>query len=776
MSINVSLALLMFAFLPAPAFAAERSDVRRTLEEFMEDEWRLPQKELFEAFTLQFEYRVIYGDVDNSRELRWQFDNSLGPKVRACSADGVPFQIGRGSNVWILNSTDVEASKKFRAGFDWNVERLTDLNTVPGFRPDEYIRLRIDLSSLVKDLWDARREDTAVFRTNPPRAAWTTRDSTRVDVAFTRERVPEHIPVKEIRCRLDDGNTFALTNISAVHSRDFSATQCLRSLSSSYAICDQPFQKGTHEELRSCAEDSFSRALKNPQDLTVKAASESSKQAIWELTASKQKLSAQSTANLRQLLVSLRDDARRPSSLSELTGILTEHVIEPIRVQKVLPEALSRFPSDKLRPPVFLTGHERWRVRELLEVVLAPRSLGELREGLDRVALAEQPEPTPFTIEDRLTALDLIGELGLTPERQEFQRWDDRLRGDRNDEIRLMWSAVLARQGVASDADIKLLRFAMTNHDISDRMRWICLEALLLLDATDGLKDEVVQAFQTSAGRHKPLGRRCKFAAGCAREGREVLCDILRRGPQVQDFEEALALAETSIGPDDEVWQDCQSIVESVALDKGTPRELAVRAAAIASLGDRSRSFHDAFVRSVLRSHQLPYWQFTGWRYLRRNDKGEKFVEEFEEILRTGNLENRRAAAHTVFSSFSRIPESKDIRAAYSRVFLLLTRDSDFEVRRSALSLFCILRDHKTAKLVDQWLPLFVEMTRNETDPEHFAEVATEICGQVGIRMNVSLRFDATQPSYPKRSADEVAALVRVHRDEIQKSLDDLVR
>lgn len=333
-----------------------------------------------------------------------------------------------------------------------------------------------------------------------------------------------------------------------------------------------------------------------------------------------------------------------------------------------------------------------------------------------------------------------------------------------------LWAAAAARIGGLWEVDAALLRQIVEDDQVPQELRLICLEGLLLLGDTGGL-EEFIYATVCGAGDDvRDMARRCLFAAGCSREGRAVLRRMLVDRLPEKLFRSALFLAETGIRPGDSEWETCLQVAEEIALDPQSPWELRVKASELASFGDESRPFRDRFIWQVLLSGKARAFNETGWRYLPQHSGGQRYVAEFEQVLRTGTADQRRFAVYLLSRSCDKELTTSQEEQAVLKLLRLIAADDEIGGFLSATLMYRKFRKPVARCFADELLPFLMQRIHAERDPERFADFLTSFASTLSRSVEPDPIFDANP--HRRRTVEETRRLVETHRTEYEAMVD----
>lgn len=748
----------------------------------------IPPEDILDDLCYQFEYRVISDfHRDQRTDLRWQIDNYyMYPVKQLVSADGLPRYWSGMSGTFI-----VDGSLRNKSGYwceakvPWEVETAWEFLVAPDFRSERH-SMRIDFRTLLLDLWNDRRADTVVYDGRTSMIRWERTDDSHVEILFARERRPQQFPLQRLQVR-SRGKITAITNMVVLPGRHFPGNFAARCTSSRQLLEKEErkrYEEIPEEKLASTLQDSVRREVDRQHAQNSADSTETVARAMWDQLAPRERFTPEENQLIKTCLLNLdvlrgkppvpppdtRTQTTRKQVLDPLTDFIVRRVVEPIRVQTLRPmdprEGDWRRPDSK-RVATYLTGHERWRTAERFEAFAEPGLPSDVYESLAVVIL-----DTHAVQEDRIAALDLLGELGLPPLDRMLPKLDQRLRQDNDLLIRALWASAAARIGGIQEVDARLLRQVVEDETMPQYVRLTCLEGLLLLGDTDGLEEFIYATVCSAADDVRDLPRRCLFAAGCSPEGRTVLRHILvDRRPEAL-LPSALFLAETSVHPGDSEWEACLQVAEEIALDRQRPWELRVKASEIASFGDESRPFRDQFVRQVLLSGEARALSETGWRYLPKQSGGQRFITEFEQVLRTGTADQRKFAAYLLDLSCDKELTSAEEQAVL-KLLRLIAVDDEAQGFPRATSMYYKFRKPESRCFIDELLPFFVQRIHTERDPERFADFVSSFASALSRSLEPHPQIDPQ--THRLRTPEDVRRIVNAHRGKYEEMVDQWV-
>ena len=747
---------------------------------------RIPPEDHHDELCYQFEYRVISDfNRDQRTDLRWQIDNyHTYPTKQLVSADGIPrYWSGMAGTFIVDGSLGNNRGYWCEAKVPWDVETAREFLVAPDFRPERF-SMRIDFRTLLIDLWNDRRPETVVYEGRTSMICWERTNDSQVEILFAREQRPQQFPLQQLRVH-SRGKITAITNMVVLPGRHFPGNYAARCTSSRRLLEKEErkrYEEIPEEKLASTLQDSVRREVDRQHAATSVDSTETVARALWDQLAPRDRFTPEENQLIKTCLLNLdflrgkppvpspdtRTQTPRKQVLDQLTDFIVRRVVEPIRVQtlrSIDPQEGDWRRPDSKRVATYLTGHERWRTVERLEAFAELGLPAAMYASLADVIL----DPSAAQ-EDRLAALDLLGEIGLPPLHPVLPKLDESLRRDEDPRIRALWAAAAARIGGIQEVDAALLRQMVKDGMMPHELRMICLEGLLLLGDTGGL-EEFLYATVCGAGDDvRDMARRCLFAAGCSREGRAVLRRMLVDRRPEKLLRSALFLAETCIHPGDPEWEACLQVAEGIALDPQSSWELRVKASEIASSGDESRPFRDRFVRQVLLSGEAGSFYQSGWRYLPRQSGGQRFVVEFEQALQTGTAEQRRFAAYLLNLSCDKELSTAEEEQAILKLLRLIAVDDEAHGFPSATALYWKFRKPKTRCFVDELLPFFVKRIHEERDPERFADFVSNFANALDRSIQPHPKID--DKTHRLRTAEATRRLVEAHRAEYEAMVD----
>jgi hypothetical protein len=628
----------------------------------------------------------------------------------------------------------------------------------------------INLPSLIKDIIDQCPDlhcdrGANIFELSD-------RAGLRAEFHLSRERGPEQLLLKELRLVRPNGTAVIFARLEGC-SATFSKREPGRFYRFDRLSREQNrFQPATIAEAEAILSEQASMPSLRATELESGRTASESEQAVWDRLAPEDRLTAMENAEIDDCLsiFNLSSDASEKgtsSALRRLTALLTERIIEPVRIRPPRRDSPPNAHLIAVYSSRYLTGHERWRIAERFERVAAIGVPGRVRVSLFRLATERRA-----AVEDRIAALDLLGELGLPTLNSTAERLAERLGEETNPALQAVASSVQVRIGRPTEADFVRLRQAATDLRIALHVRQICLESLLLADGAAGLESVVREAMEAAEDGPLGMARRCLFAAGCSREGRDALATILQSREPERLFPTALYLAETGIASQDDQWHACLEAVETLSFDESTETALRVKAAEIAWFGGSDRPFRDRFVRQVLLAENSALFEPLKRQYLARRSGGQRYVAEFERLLESDDVQRRRAAANTFRWCCDVEHLSDEQQSGILRFMRRLIEDPDLQVRLVAFELCEGFRRFGKTDFADVLLPELVQMAKHERDPVSFARLVTQFGFLMGEPPTISPEYEYVNGKQRRRSAEEVQQVVVNHRVELEAMLD----
>lgn len=242
-----------------------------------------------------------------------------------------------------------------------------------------------------------------------------------------------------------------------------------------------------------------------------------------------------------------------------------------------------------------VSGRDPNRTVICTEALLGPDLQRHLYNTLADVVC--QPRMNKAT---RARALDLLGDIRLPDDDPALIRIAKCIAADESFTLKVLLASVRARQLDATSEDITLLRKAFRAVDTKDELRGVCLEALLLADATSGFTAECEKLLANDAVNQE-LKNRCQMAVACSKEGRDILIsgltatDNRRLSPGF-----VLPVLGTRIAKNDRQWPALLEALEQTALDKSLSYAEQVTAARMAATDDGERPFREKFLRHAI--------------------------------------------------------------------------------------------------------------------------------------------------------------------------------
>jgi HEAT repeat protein len=718
---------------------------------------------------VRFEYSVVYDlGKPTQRQARWLKENR-GVSLMRANGD-----IVQQSRVWTVgiapDEPDDAAIREFRGAFEWTAAQADDLRTLPGYNPQPLRFVRVDLSRILKDLRD-RSRPRSVDRRNLS-ITFPLDDGSTAVLRLSRERSPDSFPMEFLSMRGVDGVVSTLCGFDTfAGSTFFPVNTCTPSIPTLMPTGDaksaEPLTTDDAKaRLKRSVKYAFERSDGEPMapGLAARTAARRAANPNYFTAEEHQSLAKWIAAvGVRSGDAGFAD----VEALSQLRELLVRRIVEPVRVQRVPPGPHPQARKDTERPPTWLTGHLRRRAVDRLQA-LTDLDVPEALYSALELAILDRASPP----EVRRGALDLLGEIGVPMHHRLLVELERGLADDPDPHVRTLLASVQARTGTASPDDACRLHAAVRSSDTPENVRLIALEGLLLLDDAAGLDDLVAAKFRDATDEIHDLNRRTAFAAGCSNVGRAMLAKIVAAGPSDPAFKRALFLAHTSIRPGDSAWPVCLEAAEAVALDPGADWELRVKASEIAWQGGGDRPFHDRFVRQAILSADALRFDRTGWRYLALRSGGQRYLPELLVLLDSNDVEKRRWAGFCIRRSAVKAVHDPQEQAALLYFMTRLAEDSDETVREEARTLWRMFRAESPRAFADSLLPKFVRTAREEVDPVKFAQISTSIARGLDRKLPVNLISTGTLSTWRELSVEEKTALVRMHRPEIQATLD----
>ena len=773
----------------APAVRADEIDAQAWIDRSFARLERAPRLEysLKSAATFktcddvfQFNYRVVLGlGTPEQRTLRWIVQRRGMPVLVFFGEQRLPLYIADLIRLHLIaNPPAGKLGRAVECRIMWRLDEVASLGKLPSFT-DMYENMvcTIDPVKLIEEL----RRDFVEVEADPLAGVirGRTKAGRRVELHFARERHPERFALQALH--LYDGadkaiiiseiDTYPEDRLQSYHSLRHWRAYDLPGETDSWpaAMLADPIIKQDITETVGL----FPKQTAGP-DIRTSPATVAASKKFLKHTAPKGAFSDDENQRIQALLTTLEappphsraEQASRRAALQSLTELLTVRLIEPIRVRRPMLLPVGD-PRDKNRLPTYLAGHERWRVRARLDDYADVALPERLDKALFEVALADSD-----SLDVRLAALDLLGELGAGPPLDTTAaRVRAALAKSDAADLRAAQASYQIRSGSPTADDIRALREYFVTTPVEQPKHWLALESLLLADRADGLKPAILDAILASSADPLDVKRRCLFAAGCSREGRAALLDILRAGVAHEKFAVALLLAETSFAPDDPEWEQVLAVVEKLALDSQADATLRVKASEIAWFGGETRPFRDTFIRQAIRERFFTHLKTTATRYLAVESHGQRYIDEFSKLI----LGEDHKASFEAAGWFSLSCDNSDLtEAEEARVLELLKamlrRDPVFV--HTTLGVYGSFRRSKNQAFLKPLLPLMQAATRELKDPLSYAN----------LFMNAPLAFDTycedgplydnSAKTFRRRTDEEIIAFVGKHRERLQKELD----
>jgi hypothetical protein len=727
----------------------------------------------------QFNYRVVLGlGTPEQRTLRWIVQRRGPPVLVFFGEQRLPQYIAHPLKLFLItNPPTGKLGRAVDGRIIWRLDEVASLGMLPSFTDMyENMMCTIDPVKLIEDL----RRDFVEVEADPLANVirGRTKAGRRVELHFARERHPERFALQALH--LYDGADKAII-ISEIETYPDDRLQSHPSLrhwgpynlpgetdSWPAATLADPIIKQDIIETVGL----FPKQAAGP-DIRTSPATIAAGTKFLKHTAPKDAFSDDENQRIQALLTTLETpplqsptaQASRRAALQSLTELLTARLIEPIRVQRPMLLPVGD-PRDKNRLPTYLAGHERWRVRARLDDYADVALPERLDQALFDVAVNDAD-----SLDVRLAALDLLAELGTVPLDKTAARVRAALAKSDVADLRAAQASLQIRSGSPSEEDVRVLHDYAATAPADQPRRWLALEALLLADRADGLKPAVRDAILASSDDPLDMKRRCLFAAGCSREGRAALLDILQAGVAHEKFAVALSLAETSFAPGDPEWERVLTVVEKLALDSQADATLRVKASEIAWFGGEARPFRDTFIRQAIRERFFTHLKTTATRYLAGESHGQRYIDEFSELILSDDQKASFDAAwwFSLSCDKSGLTEADEARVV-GLLTAMLRRDPVFI--HTALGVYGSFRLSKNQAFLKDLLPLMQAAARELKDPLSYAN----------LFMNAPLAFDTycedgplydnSDKTFRRRTNEEIIAYVGKHRERLQKELD----
>ncbi|MCX6833636.1 MAG: hypothetical protein NTW07_00635, partial [candidate division Zixibacteria bacterium] len=653
----------------------------------------------------QFEYRRITKDAQQKPIcLRWLVER-MNNKVEALLVwdNGLPYaHVGQEHVIAISRSepgqTDVVPGVTFRFLARDTAELLKPfcLTNAP-----EAAQVRVDISTLVKEIQAVDGHPSFDRRTLT--FTYTKPNGSVALVRLPRDRRPRQFPVATITLKNKYGEGVVLTNF-------WLDNGLVRSICSSSNTAKTAAPADSHEFQRTPDAVAW---LVSPKLVSQLAEEPKHRQAGLKLLASTRTDCCFTNAEQSLLADLLRKvqsgrDRKKPNDtewanvFGQLSNLLQRKVIVPVTVIQEGANAPARF----------VTGYDRRRSAQLLELLAGPDLALELYNALTALAVDATLQP-----EKRALAIDLLGVLGVPEGSGVLQQIAARIEKSPPDMLRLALATAQARTGDPSDADVELLRRAVANTATLERWRYISMESLLLIDETHGI-EPMVDALVSSAVERRTehiLAERCLLAAGCSSEGRNAMLRVIGAPPRNSQVIELLPFFATAIMPGDIQWESWLRSVKQLALDENLSPDSRWIAADVAARDKADGAFRDRFIRSALRSHKVRVMSRLMSDYFSLQGTAYKYVDEFALLLDSQDVELRRAASITFTLMCSPRPP-QNCEAGMVSVMKKILADKDQDVRLVAWPLLAGMRE-QNADLLDELYPALVKAARDAEDP-----------------------------------------------------------
>jgi hypothetical protein len=462
--------------------------------------------------------------------------------------------------------------------------------------------------------------------------------------------------------------------------------------------------------------------------------------------------------DLEELTSAARGEASRgiprtaSDALGDLASFLDDRVVSPVRIERW-----------QIPVPTYLAGHERWRTANMLEARAGPELAARIHGAIRSVVLS-----ATASLDLRLRALDLLGELGLPETSKELSGLEEALRGHGKQisrELDSMLSTVKVRTGVPTNDDIARIRKQIADKNTSAIVRDACLEALLLENETWGLEPLVYETVTRPVGPKPDFGTRCLFAAGLAEEGRDVLKRIIVERKPERLFKPALFLADTSIRPGDSQWQACQEVVERLAFDDRVDPDLRLKASQIAARSAEHTAFRAKYIRAILQSGNPRFIKALVLEpgYL-GGMNADLYANDFAEAMASADP-SVRTTLGTLFARWCPDDWPPQFDEAVEKVLRLLLADDSSESFKNSGLLFtklptrCLLANR-------HYVSIMVQRAKAKSDPSEFYW-AIEF---ISIRCKLPLNTPYLPMFY--KGSDEDERVIKEHRKELEAQVD----
>lgn len=726
-------------------------------------------------FAFQFEYRMVFNNEHNPRHVvRWIIERDRAFSIVRMDQFGIPIYLSTHERLFLIDShaPSVRATS-IKCRPVWKVDSADDVGTPPGFTTQFGHHVRFDFTKLIQDLIENSDSVDGDPATNT--ITLSKSNSSRAELVLSRERLSEQFPFCEIRLIGQNDRAVILSgfNIHDTWLPSLTTIRCeglqnLLNVPENYDVGDLRDEDVVNAIARaSGAVTSPSTDLPANQLANVGARTE-----LWKSLSSIDSFSDQESLKLQFLLRRLNSSDHsqvgrtEDADIEELVSFLVTRVVEPVRIQHPKPAKAPFYRHDLRRPPMYLTGYERFRTASRVETCAVPEIAQRLYSVLFNIATDRHR-----CEKHRLIAMDLLGEIGVPPGSRLPTDLRANLHDDSSDAILTMLAAARVRMTHGTREDLNCLEESYRSVDADESTRLVALEGLLLSDHSSLTEKAVYPVLKQATHESRNLARRCLFAAGCSAVGRRFLLQNLAAAQiDSANFKEYLYLAETSIRASDTEWAELLRIAKSIAVNPKANLELRLKASEIAWYDQSDRSFHDDFIRRVLREGLIEYFDAAGWRYLKSAGDGQRLYADLKAAFDTQSVATRRVIARLIWQVFNNKPSSPEAQEITVDAVVLLAGDTDFSVRKKAFDLYESCRSSSDPSFIDKSLPNLCDVLRHESDSLKFAVLISALARAMRRSLPVNLYYD--ESTSIRRSEEDTRRITKENRELLQRAVD----
>jgi len=456
----------------------------------------------------------------------------------------------------------------------------------------------------------------------------------------------------------------------------------------------------------------------------------------------------------------LDDDVSWAHDYVRLREFLHERIIWPAILIQNRPNAVPRY----------VVGYDRHRSAYLLATRAGPPLAEQFYQTLHDVVVDRN-----HSSQRRAAALDMLGIVGVREDSVVLERIRSELECELPADIRIVLATVEARTGTPTDVHVDTLRAALTDEAVNEATRFLCMESLLLMDEAHGFEHVIHDMLSgDKAKRYGRLSQQCLLAAGCSEQGRDVLVQLAAKRTECPPFTYVLRALHSAIRPDDRQWAICMRLMKQIALDESLAVEDRWIAADFAARHHEDHAFRARFTRSALSSGSPRLIGRLVFDYCGVQGTAYKFLDKFDELLNSTDVEVRSSAT-TVFVLACSPTPPKEHEAAVVRLAGRILEDSSQDVRLLAWPLLKGMQE-RNPTLLEQLYPELVQTARNATDPSEYVTLLIWISGLSQGAFPLKLPFYPFDDNGNVRTDAHAQELVRKHRRDIQRQLDEWLR